>query len=175
MNIFYTRRPIIPDLDLLLLRLSPSLRERLLPPIFPPELPDRDPLPRLDPAIMAFGRFVPEREDDFAWENDKVAFRIYGPSSNGKGQVSGVDAWLKKVPYSIIDKWYAEHLSGTSYHEDQGEGYDPFHVGDSRHKAERVVHEAKAGTGAIGGDFACTGQDDKDFSEIRSGSLEFGD
>lgn len=25
-------------------------------------------------------RFVPERMDDFAFENDKVAFRIYGPA-----------------------------------------------------------------------------------------------
>ena len=82
--------------------------------------------------VMAYGRFVPEREDDFTWENDKVAFRIYGPSSGGKGQVSGVDAWFKKVPYSIIDKWYAGHLEGISYHEDHGEGYDPYHVGDSR-------------------------------------------
>ena len=83
-------------------------------------------------AVMAYGRFVPEREDDFTWENDKVAFRVYGPSSGGKGQVSGVDAWLKKVPYSIIDKWYAGFLVGKSYHEDHGEGYDPYHVGDSR-------------------------------------------
>ena len=84
------------------------------------------------PGAKAYGRFVPEREDDFTWENDKVAFRIYGPNSSGKGQVSGVDAWLKKVPYSIIDKWYAGHLEGISYHEDHGEGYDPYHVGDSR-------------------------------------------
>ncbi len=83
-------------------------------------------------VIMAYGRLVPEREDDFTWENDKVAFRVYGPASGGKGQVSGVDAWLKKVPYSIIDKWYAGYLAGNSYHEDRGEGYDPFHVGDSR-------------------------------------------
>lgn len=83
-------------------------------------------------AVMAYGRFVPEREDDFTWENDKVAFRVYGPSSGGKGQVSGVDPWLKKVPYSIIDKWYAGFLAGKSYHEDHGEGYDPYHVGDSR-------------------------------------------
>ena len=85
-----------------------------------------------EPVVKAYGRFVPERDDDFTWENDKVAFRVYGPSSGGKGQVSGVDAWFKKVPYSIIDKWYAEHLSGKSYHEDNGEGYDPYHVGDSR-------------------------------------------
>ena len=37
---------------------------------------------------MAFGRFVPEREDDFAWENDKVAFRVYGPNSKGVGPLS---------------------------------------------------------------------------------------
>ena len=91
-----------------------------------------EPVAEAEPAIMAYGRFVPEREDDFTWENDKVAFRVYGPSSGGKGQVSGVDAWLKKVPYSVIDKWYAGFLAGKSYHEDHGEGYDPFHVGDSR-------------------------------------------
>jgi len=85
-----------------------------------------------EPVVMAYGRFVPEREDDFTWENDKVAFRVYGPSSGGKGQVSGVDAWFKKVPYSIIDKWYAGFLKGESYHEDRGEGHDPYHVGDSR-------------------------------------------
>ena len=95
-----------------------------------------EPLPgpetKPDNTVMAFGRFVPEREDDFAWENDKVAFRVYGPASGGKGQVSGVDAWLKRVSYPVIDKWYAGFVAGKSYHEDHGEGYDPYHVGDSR-------------------------------------------
>ena len=81
---------------------------------------------------MAFGRFVPEREDDFAWENDKVAFRVYGPNSSGVGPVSGVDAWFKKVDYAIVDKWYREQLEGKSYHEDHGEGHDIYHVGASR-------------------------------------------
>jgi len=85
-----------------------------------------------EPVVMAYGRFVPEREDDFTWENDKVAFRIYGPSSGGQGPVSGVDPWFKKVDYSIIDKWYAEHFAGQSYHEDNGEGHDIYHVGPSR-------------------------------------------
>jgi len=84
------------------------------------------------PEVMAYGRFVPEREDDFTWENDKVAFRVYGPSSGGKGPVSGVDPWFKKVDYSIIDKWYANFLQGISYHEDHGEGHDIYHVGPSR-------------------------------------------
>lgn len=80
----------------------------------------------------AYGRFVPERQDDFAWENDKVAFRVYGPSSPAKGPISGVDAWFKRVNYPIIDKWYARHLEGRSYHEDYGEGYDRYHTGTSR-------------------------------------------
>ncbi|MGJ8681620.1 DUF4861 family protein [Paraglaciecola sp.] len=82
--------------------------------------------------VMAYGRFVPERRDDFAWENDKVAFRVYGPAAPLKGHSSGVDAWLKKVDYSIIDKWYKAHTQGISYHEDHGEGYDPYHTGISR-------------------------------------------
>ncbi|MDT0594622.1 DUF4861 family protein [Glaciecola petra] len=81
---------------------------------------------------VAYGRFVPERNDDFAWENDKVAFRVYGPAAPLKGHSSGVDAWFKRVEYSIIDKWYKNHLSGISYHTDHGEGYDPYHTGISR-------------------------------------------
>lgn len=84
------------------------------------------------PKVMAYGRFVPERRDDFAWENDKVAFRVYGPAAPLKGHSSGVDAWLKRVDYSIIDKWYQGHVDGISYHEDRGEGYDPYHTGISR-------------------------------------------
>jgi len=83
-------------------------------------------------TVMAYGRFVPEREDDFTWENDKVAFRVYGPNSSGIGPVSGVDSWFKKVAYPIIDKWYAEHAQGKSYHVDHGEGHDIYHVGPSR-------------------------------------------
>ena len=82
--------------------------------------------------VKAYGRFVPERSDDFAWENDKVAFRVYGPAAPLKGHSSGVDAWFKSVDYSIIDKWYKGHLEGVSYHVDHGEGYDPYHTGISR-------------------------------------------
>lgn len=87
-----------------------------------------------------FGRFVPERVDDFAWENDKVAFRIYGPEAQhlaeegdmGGTLSSGVDCWLKKVSYPIIDKWYANNVVTPGYyHIDHGEGYDPYHVGSS--------------------------------------------
>ena len=82
--------------------------------------------------ILIFARFVPERRDDFAWENDKVAFRVYGPAAPEAGHSSGVDAWFKKVDYSIVDKWYAANLKGIPYHTDHGEGYDPYHTGISR-------------------------------------------
>lgn len=85
-----------------------------------------------DPERRTFGRFVPERADDFAWENDLVAFRMYGPALATDAVNSGVDCWLKRVGYPIVDKWYAEDQKGKSYHEDHGEGYDPYHVGASR-------------------------------------------
>lgn len=92
-------------------------------------------------AATCYSRFVPERTDDYAWENDKVAFRTFGPTAQkmiedkikGGTLTSGMDAWLKKVDYPIIDKWYQKELSGKgSYHEDDGEGLDNFHVGISR-------------------------------------------
>ena len=91
---------------------------------------------------LCYSRFVPERTDDYTWENDKVAFRVYGPTAqqiqqSGKpgGTISsGVDAWLKRVSYPIINKWYKETMIDKtgSYHEDTGEGMDNFHVGVSR-------------------------------------------
>lgn len=90
---------------------------------------------------LCYSRFVPERTDDYTWENDKVAFRVYGPNAQELFEAgdrngtlsSGVDAWLKRVEYPIINKWYQKATDGTgSYHEDTGEGLDNFHVGPSR-------------------------------------------
>jgi hypothetical protein len=91
--------------------------------------------------VYCYSRFVPERTDDYAWENNKVAFRTYGPTAqkmieekiNGGTLSSGIDAWLKRVEHPIINKWYAKMTSGKgTYHEDTGEGLDNFHVGSSR-------------------------------------------
>jgi hypothetical protein len=79
-----------------------------------------------------FARFVPERKDDFAWENDLVAFRAYGPAARSGSENAGVDCWLKRVNYPVINKWYKQHLEqGMSYHKDHGEGLDNYHVGSS--------------------------------------------
>lgn len=91
--------------------------------------------------ITTFSRFVPERIDDYAWENDRVAFRTYGPVAQklteegkpGGTLTSGMDCWLKRVDYPVIDKWYKGHVEKAGYyHIDHGEGYDPYHVGNSR-------------------------------------------
>lgn len=88
-----------------------------------------------------YARFVPERTDDFTWENDQVAFRTYGPTAQRLAEEgkpdgtlsSGIDIWLKKVKYPIINNWYAKNLATPGYyHIDHGEGYDPYHVGKSR-------------------------------------------
>lgn len=76
-----------------------------------------------------FGRQVPERKDDFAWENDRIAFRMYGPALAGENPSNGVDIWLKRTEDLIINKFYKEDLNeGKSYHVDHGEGLDCYKV-----------------------------------------------
>ncbi len=78
-----------------------------------------------------YGRLVPERKDDFTWENDRVAFRVYGPALQATGEVSsGIDVWSKRTDKLVINKWYADELAGKkTYHTDGGEGLDMYKVG----------------------------------------------
>lgn len=77
-------------------------------------------------SSKTFGRLVPERFDDFAWENDRIAFRMYGPALQKKGEISsGIDVWTKRTTGLVIDKWY----KGEDYHKDHGEGLDFYGVG----------------------------------------------
>jgi len=82
-------------------------------------------------TAKTFGRYVPERKDDVAWENDKIAFRMYGPALMlTDGPSNGIDVWVKKTENLIIDKWYENDLSKkASYHVDHGEGVDCYKVG----------------------------------------------
>jgi hypothetical protein len=95
----------------------------------------------LEPVFpaKAFARYVPERLDDFAWENDRVAHRIYGPAlaapaAPGSGkevlETSGIDIWFKRVDYPIVDRWY--NKGHDHYHKDEGEGLDMYNVGRTR-------------------------------------------
>ncbi|MDX2186657.1 MAG: DUF4861 family protein [Opitutaceae bacterium] len=94
------------------------------------------PTPRPPIAPLVFARHVPERLDDFAWENNRIAHRIYGAGlateAAGRGRMisSGVDVWCKRVAYPVIDRWY---LRGhDAYHRDNGEGLDFYSVGTTR-------------------------------------------
>lgn len=76
-------------------------------------------------------RYMPEANGNILWENDRVAFRVYGPPVKNRVS-SGIDVWTKSVPYPIIDKWYRQNAAGKEYHQDWGEGCDFFHVGFGR-------------------------------------------
>lgn len=80
---------------------------------------------------QAFVRFMPEANENICWENDRIAFRVYG--SPVKNRVSsGIDIWTKSVDYPIISKWYDQNNQGKSYHENHGEGLDFYHVAYGR-------------------------------------------
>ena len=80
-----------------------------------------------EPKAAAYCRFIPERMDDFAWENDKVAFRMYGPALEVETITCGIDAWSKCVSTPFIDKAY----KSGDYHKDHGEGGDFYKVGNT--------------------------------------------
>ncbi|MBR7168888.1 MAG: DUF4861 family protein [Alistipes sp.] len=76
----------------------------------------------------AFGRQVPERYDDYAWENNLCAYRLYGPAletSPEKLITPGIDVWVKCTEKLVIDEWYAK----GDYHHNYGDGMDCYKVG----------------------------------------------
>jgi unsaturated rhamnogalacturonyl hydrolase len=82
--------------------------------------------------FRVYGRFVRERFDDFAWENDLVAHRVYGPALETWQKEpltsSGVDVWAKRTRALVVNDWYMV----DDYHRDHGEGGDFYSVGPSR-------------------------------------------
>src|SRR5690606_11201303 len=75
-----------------------------------------------------FARYVPERFDDFAWENDVVAFRMYGKALEGRADdAQGIDFWAKRTHSLVINNWYKT----DDYHKDHGEGLDYYSVGQT--------------------------------------------
>jgi len=82
--------------------------------------------------FKVYGRFVRERHDDFAWENDRIAHRVYGPALETWAEEpltsSGVDIWVKRTPRLVVNDWY----QSDDYHRDNGDGGDFYSVGPSR-------------------------------------------
>lgn len=82
--------------------------------------------------FRAYGRFVRERFDDFAWENDRIAHRTYGKALiTWKGEPltsSAIDIWSKRTSKLVINDWYMI----DNYHADHGEGLDAYSAGPTR-------------------------------------------
>lgn len=82
--------------------------------------------------FRVYGRFNRERFDDFAWENDRVAHRMYGPALETWEKEpltsSTVDVWLKRTRRLVLNDWYMV----DDYHRDHGEGADFYSAGRSR-------------------------------------------
>lgn len=98
------------------------------------------------------GKMYPTRKDDIAWENDRGAYRVYGPALQRTGEKSfGTDVWTKNTPEIVVEdrytadydgnilksiyhkkgqgeKWREEDLH-TSFHLDHGNGLDCYSVG----------------------------------------------
>lgn len=100
----------------------------------------------VEPRVM--GRLFTERGDEFGWENDRVAYRIYG-----HGGAVGYDLFNKKTSRLMLNYWYASEqdkdmraiikklsdrgfkdlsdqvYNAFCYHIDHGDGMDCYTVG----------------------------------------------
>ena len=74
--------------------------------------------------MLAYSRHVPERMDDYAYENNVVAGRIYGPALEFP-RTFGSDIWLKCTDRLVINDWFKK----MDYHHNYGEGMDCYKVG----------------------------------------------
>lgn len=77
-----------------------------------------------------YGRYVPERKDDFAWENEYAAFRLYGAALKPENPSNGVDLWSKCSPALAVDTMYARELNEQRpYHINYDGNLDCYKVG----------------------------------------------
>lgn len=110
-----------------------------------------------NPSVVdtqVYGRQYPERLDDIAWENDRAAYRAYGPALQKTGEKAyGYDVFTKSVEGLVVEDRYAMELDSASwaqiralrkagkkdeanrlwrsisYHVDHGNGMDCYAVG----------------------------------------------
>jgi hypothetical protein len=76
----------------------------------------------------AVANYIPQRKDDFAWENDKIAFRMYGQElQRTELTSSGIDVWVKKVENPVMLDLYAK--GHDYYHADNPMGIDFYDIG----------------------------------------------
>ena len=95
------------------------------------------------------GKLYPMRKDDLGWENDRGAYRVYGPALQRSGEKSyGIDVWTKNSKELDMSQRYYTTYEGsirinaadndsikrdinlhTSFHLNHGHGLDCYGVG----------------------------------------------
>lgn len=101
---------------------------------------------------LVFGKHYAEKDDDFAWENDKVGFRVYGHKldvASGydlfckrgthlpvleklyKNEVYSSDAWKRYYELEAVsaEEAFRFKMDTLSFHVDRGYGMDVYAVG----------------------------------------------
>ena len=64
--------------------------------------------------VWTTGALYKIRKDDIAWENDRCAYRVYGPSLQKTGERSfGTDIWVKNTPDTVVYERYAKDRNGN--------------------------------------------------------------
>ena len=64
--------------------------------------------------VWATGALYKIRKDDIAWENDRCAYRVYGPALQKTGERSfGTDVWVKNTPDTVVYERYVKDMNGN--------------------------------------------------------------
>ena len=66
--------------------------------------------------VWATGALYKMRKDDLAWENDRCAYRVYGPALQRSGERSfGTDIWVKNTPDNVVyDRYIKDVVDGNA-------------------------------------------------------------
>ena len=64
--------------------------------------------------VWTTGALYKIRKDDIAWENDRCAYRVYGPALQRTGERSfGTDVWVKNTPDTVVYERYVKDMNGN--------------------------------------------------------------
>ena len=64
--------------------------------------------------VWTTGALYKIRKDDIAWENDRCAYRVYGPALQKTGERSfGTDVWVKNTPDTVVYERYIKDMNGN--------------------------------------------------------------
>ena len=94
-----------------------------------------------DYELTCNGRIYPNRWDDLVWENDRCAWRFYGPGAhkNMKNNAYGFDTFVKNTPHPMQDQLYHNELTSYGVHEQmkkvgRGGEWNEVHRGYTYHR-----------------------------------------